>query len=67
MSEDQKSGKSLFNYRQVLYQLLYQGVFIINKTIELIQSKNLRETLCDIKKKFVKIEKKGSWLYSPKH
>ena len=57
MSEDQESGESWFSCRRAPYRLLYRGISTIAETIEPIQSKNLRETLHDVKRKFAEIEK----------
>ncbi len=47
---------SQFSCRQAPYRPSYRGVSTIAEIIEPIQSKNLREALRDVKKKFFEIE-----------
>ncbi len=54
--DDQRDVESQFSHRRASHYLSYRGVSTIAETIEPIQSKNLREALRDVKKKFLEIE-----------
>ncbi len=58
-SDDQRDIGSQLSRRRALHRHSYQGVSTIAETIEPIESKNPKETLRDVKKKFLEIEEES--------